>query len=86
MENPIKIDDLGVPLFLETPNLKVTANDCFHLNVATRGISLSSAAAEKHYKVGHFWVMSFESSETTSFPIGSMWILWVLVCVCACIM
>ena len=23
MENPIKIDDLGVPLFLETPNSKL---------------------------------------------------------------
>jgi len=22
MENPIKMDDLGVPLFLETPNLR----------------------------------------------------------------
>ena len=28
MENPIKMDDLGVPLFLETPNLEMGFSKC----------------------------------------------------------
>ena len=31
MENPIKIDDLGVPLFLETPTLTINVNYIFGL-------------------------------------------------------
>ena len=37
MENPIKIDDLGVPLFLETPILCSGANVSFRKGMALRG-------------------------------------------------
>ena len=30
MENPIKMDDLGVPLFLETPKLVESNISCYH--------------------------------------------------------
>ena len=36
MENPIKIDDLGVPLFLETPTYIIIGGDFFEICI--RGV------------------------------------------------
>ena len=38
--NPIKMDDLGVPLFLETPISSKTRDDCFNSLLDFQGIQL----------------------------------------------
>ena len=43
MENPIKMDDLGVPLFLETPKYK------HHLNKLCPGGKLHNPLKKKQY-------------------------------------
>jgi len=41
MENPIEMDDLGVPLFLETPIIWVVGTDIFlHLGIMEWGVVL----------------------------------------------
>ena len=49
MEHPIKIDDLGVPLFLETPICSV----CFFCE-APRSFSVFSKKTKKHAGVSCF--------------------------------
>ena len=46
MENPIKIDDLGVPLFLETPTCSVE-NGCYHLSCEKKTYHLPWIMGEK---------------------------------------
>ena len=89
MENPIKMDDLGVPLFLETPTSITNQESNFHTGV-TKKTNCISSYHPMEMRLVQFW-LGFTSSripdqkKTCFFPgiptgrklARSGWICWL---------